>query len=220
MRLQELRPSCTVLALAVRFAARKALRQRILGTFCVCMCSFSFDPQPLRQGMGIAGCIRASSDAADTRGDAPKPDQEQPDDAGRINDGRDRDGSREPPQLHYGGFAPTFVCQLGLGAGNTCRHDASSATKAGPLIFVGTAAQHQARQAITATARWAAIIASSRYLVWADLRSSKPALPDISMSSLWAKSHAVRSGSALAGAADGGPAIHRCKIPDSFDHRL
>lgn len=200
-------------------AARKPLRQRLLGVFCVRPRSFSLDPQPLRQGADIAGCIRASSDAADTREDAPILYQEQSDDAGRINEGCDRDGSRAAPQCITGVWHPRSSVILRLATtGHVARMlPAPLARAAVGTIFAGTAAQGPMRLSVTAaTTRWAArtITAETRCLVRAQDRSadSRVPLPDISMCSscAWPVSHAARSGLTLAAAADDGPAIHRC----------
>lgn len=96
-------------------AARKALRQRMLAHpagLLRCPPAFSLDPQPLRQGVGIAGWSRARSDAADTRGDAPILQRGQPDGAGRIMARCDRDGSRAPHRCITGGLHPRTHVRL------------------------------------------------------------------------------------------------------------
>lgn len=208
-------------------AARNFLRH--CSVLCAALrCSpffWPFDPQPLRWVVGIAGCSRASGDAADTRRDGPILQREQPDalPATQANQVvlRSRWQPSAPP-AHYGGFAPTFVCHPSPGHDRARRQSAArvppecpSATGPAPLLFARTAAHRRARrvrppQPPHVGQQYSGHRPVPRLRTPCE-RFCEPALPDLSMcSGPWAESHAARSGLTLAGAADAGPAIHRC----------
>ncbi|KAJ4993322.1 hypothetical protein SVAN01_01297 [Stagonosporopsis vannaccii] len=216
LQLQELRPSCTVVALAVRLLHGNLSANTPWRPCCAALLLFLSIRS--RCGRGWASLAAAAPVVTPrTRGEmrpycngtSPMARGESPRAAIEMAAERPTGALRGVcTHVRLSSFAwPRHA------PGHAARMppECPGATTAGLLVFAATAAQGQMRPPAAATARWAAI-ASARYLACAQCeRFYEPALPDISMcSGPWAESHAARSGLTLAGAADGGPASHRC----------